>query len=117
MLENEMRTWRTEVLDEPEERGFVVGRIPRARSRITVVIARDGENRGIVILVWLVELHRIIQAYSVEVDDISQEIKEERLLDRLVTCSAVFDLLEHHGGQPILSLCAVDSANFVQHMQ
>jgi len=117
MLENEMWTWRTEILKKPEERGFVVGRIPRARSRITVVIARDGENRGIVILVRLVELHRIIPAYSVEVDDISQVIKEKRLLGRLVICAAVLDLLDHHGGQPILNLSAVDPATVANHVK
>src|SRR5437588_6023431 len=72
------------------------------------MVSRDSENRGVVILVRFVKLHRIIAAYPVEVDDISQMIKEERFLRGLMLRAAILDLFHHHSSQPLLSLCAMD---------
>ena len=110
MLEKILRTGRTKILEKPEQGSFIIGHIAGAGARIAVVIARDGENRSVVVLVRLVELHRVIPADAVEINHVSQVEKKERLLPKRVTGSAIGDLLGHERGQAILGFRAVDSA-------
>src|SRR5215471_17664864 len=65
-----------EVAHEPEERWLGVDRIAAPCLRVAVVIARDRKDRGMEILIGLVELTDVQTTQTVEIDDVAEVVEK-----------------------------------------
>jgi hypothetical protein len=112
-----LRARGTEVLHKTVERCLIIRHVTGARASITIVVAGDGHDRCVVVLVRFVELYRVVGAHSVEIDDVPEMIEEEGLLGGLFVGSAVFDLLDHHRGKALLHFSAFNTAGIAYCMK
>ena len=63
---------------ETKQRRFRIHWIATPDRGIAVVVAGDGENRRVIVLIRLIELSRIKIALPVEIDDVSEVVIERR---------------------------------------
>src|SRR5262249_1121451 len=108
MLEIVFRRIVAKVFEKSIKRGLSVRIIAFADAAIPVVIAGDSNDWPRVILVRLVELRYIIGADAVEINDVTEVVKEHR--HRLLVAGCRADLNFHGPGHRLLHLRPGDAA-------
>src|SRR5262249_29162230 len=99
---------------EAVERRLSIDRIAGASVIVTVMIAGDGEDRGGVVLVGLIELAHVKLALAIEINDVAEIVEKSR---RRLAALGTGDLVRHGLGDGLLDVVAVNTASVARGME